>query len=176
MSSCWIFWTKWMWSDPNLSMLSISNSISPNHMHSKLSNVFSASLSAEDTETNIKSAFNANSFTWNPEKWERPPDNPGVRGTWNKPQYAAWWPRVPQMRIARATCVITQCHPCTYKYTPHSSHYLFFHSRTNPSATASPRQRRWRSASLPQPLRRRLHADRGHRLLRRRRRCPPSPS
>ena len=34
MSSCWIFWTKWMWSDPNLSMLSISNSISPNHMHS----------------------------------------------------------------------------------------------------------------------------------------------
>ena len=34
MSSCWIFWTKWMWSDPNLTMLSISNSISPNHMHS----------------------------------------------------------------------------------------------------------------------------------------------
>ena len=34
ISSCWIFWTKWMWSDPNLSMLSISNSISPNHMHS----------------------------------------------------------------------------------------------------------------------------------------------
>ena len=34
MSSCWIFWTKGMWSDPNLSMLSISNSISPNHMHS----------------------------------------------------------------------------------------------------------------------------------------------
>ena len=34
MSSCWIFWTKWMWSDPNLSMLSVSNSICPNHMHS----------------------------------------------------------------------------------------------------------------------------------------------
>ena len=34
MSSRWIFWTKWMWSDPNLSMLSISNSISQNHMHS----------------------------------------------------------------------------------------------------------------------------------------------
>ena len=34
MYSCWVFWTKWMWSDPNLSMLSISNSISPNHMHS----------------------------------------------------------------------------------------------------------------------------------------------
>ena len=34
MSSSWNFWTKWMWSDPNLSMLSISNSISPNHMHS----------------------------------------------------------------------------------------------------------------------------------------------
>ena len=33
MSSCWIFWTKWMWLDPNLSMLSISNSISPSHMH-----------------------------------------------------------------------------------------------------------------------------------------------
>ena len=29
----------------------------------KLSNVFSASLLAEDTETNIKSVFNANSFT-----------------------------------------------------------------------------------------------------------------
>ena len=29
----------------------------------KLSNVFSASLSAEDTETNIKYVFNANSFT-----------------------------------------------------------------------------------------------------------------
>ena len=34
MSSSWIFWTKWMWSDPNLSMLPISNSICPNHMHS----------------------------------------------------------------------------------------------------------------------------------------------
>ena len=34
VSSCWIFWTKWMWSDPNLSILSISNSICPNHMHS----------------------------------------------------------------------------------------------------------------------------------------------
>ena len=34
MSSCWIFWTKWMWSDPNLSMLPTSNSIYANHMHS----------------------------------------------------------------------------------------------------------------------------------------------
>ena len=34
MSSRWIFWTKWMWSDPNLSMLPTSNSIYPNHMHS----------------------------------------------------------------------------------------------------------------------------------------------
>ena len=34
ISSCWIFWTKWMWSDPNFSMLSISNSISLSHMHS----------------------------------------------------------------------------------------------------------------------------------------------
>ena len=34
----------------------------------KLSNVFSASLSAEDTETTIKSVFNAHSSTWNPEK------------------------------------------------------------------------------------------------------------
>ena len=34
MSSCWILWTKWMWSDPNLFMLTISNSICPNHMHS----------------------------------------------------------------------------------------------------------------------------------------------
>ena len=51
----------------------------------KLSNVFSASLSAEDTETNIKSIFNANSFTWNPEKWGRPPDNPSVRGNVEQP-------------------------------------------------------------------------------------------
>ena len=51
----------------------------------KLSNIFSASLSAEDTETNIKSVFNANSFTWNPEKWEWPPDNPGVRGNVEQP-------------------------------------------------------------------------------------------
>ena len=51
----------------------------------KLSNVFSASLSAEDTETNIKSVFNAHSFPWNPEKWERPPDNPGVRGNVEQP-------------------------------------------------------------------------------------------
>ena len=34
MSSSWIFWTKWMWSDPNLSMLPISSSICSNHMHS----------------------------------------------------------------------------------------------------------------------------------------------
>ena len=34
----------------------------------KLSNVFSASLSAEDTETTIKSVFNAHSSTWNLEK------------------------------------------------------------------------------------------------------------
>ena len=34
----------------------------------KLSIVFSASLSAEDTETTIKSVFNAHSSTWNPEK------------------------------------------------------------------------------------------------------------
>ena len=34
----------------------------------KLSNVFSASLLAEDTETTIKSVFNAHSSTWNPEK------------------------------------------------------------------------------------------------------------
>ena len=27
MSSCWIFWTKWMWSDPNLSMLYSTQSI-----------------------------------------------------------------------------------------------------------------------------------------------------
>ena len=111
-----------------------------------LSNVFSASLLAEDTETNIKSAFNANSFTWNPEKWERPPDNLGMRGTWNNPRYAAWWPRVPQMWITRGTYVITLSRPCPYKYAPHHSHYLFFHSRTNPSATASPRRCRRRSA------------------------------
>ena len=34
----------------------------------KLSNVFSASLSVEDTKTNLKSTFNAHSSTWNPEK------------------------------------------------------------------------------------------------------------
>ena len=39
------------------------------------------------------------------------------------------------MRIARGTCVITLSRPCPYKYTPHHNHYLFVHSRTNPSAT-----------------------------------------
>ena len=45
------------------------------------SNIFSASLSAEDTETNFKSIFNAQSFM--PETWRSRndhPDSPGMRG------------------------------------------------------------------------------------------------
>ena len=34
-----------------------------------------------------------------------------------KYQTFANWPRVPQMRIARGTCVIAQCRLCAYKYT-----------------------------------------------------------
>ena len=46
----------------------------------KLSNVFSASLSAEDTETNIKSVTWFILIDWNPEKPEWPSDKPGGRG------------------------------------------------------------------------------------------------
>ena len=50
----------------------------------KLSNVFSASLSAEDTETNIKSVLNAQSLL--PETRRSRNDHPTIQacvGTWN---------------------------------------------------------------------------------------------
>ena len=46
----------------------------------KLSNVFYASLSAEDTETNIKSFLMIHLYCWNPEKPEQLSDIPGGRG------------------------------------------------------------------------------------------------
>ena len=46
----------------------------------KLSNAFSASLSAEDTETNIKSIKWFILIDWNPEKPEQPSDKLGGRG------------------------------------------------------------------------------------------------
>src|SRR3954462_11235868 len=64
----------------------------------KLSNVFSASLSDEDTETNIKSVLNALSLL--PEIRRSRNDHPtnlaGV-GTWDNSKYVACLPRVPQM-------------------------------------------------------------------------------
>ena len=64
----------------------------------KLSNVFSASLSAEDTETNIKSVLNDSSLL--PEIRRSRNDHPTVRagvGTWDNYEYVACLPRVPQM-------------------------------------------------------------------------------
>ena len=63
-----------------------------------LSNVFSASLSAEDTETNIKSVLNVQLLL--PETRRSRNDHPTVQagvGTWDNSQCVACSPRVPQM-------------------------------------------------------------------------------
>ena len=64
----------------------------------KLSNVFSASLSAEDIETNIKSVLNVQLLL--PETQRSRNDHPTVHacvGTWNNFQCVACLPCVPQM-------------------------------------------------------------------------------
>ena len=54
MTSCWIFWSKWMWSDPNLSMLLPQLYLSKSYaFYWKLSIVFTETLSAEVNLTNI---------------------------------------------------------------------------------------------------------------------------
>ena len=133
MSSSWIFWTKWMWSDPNLSMLSISNSICPNHMHLlKLSNVFSASLSAEDTETNIKSVLNDSSLLFEIRRSRNNhPTNLAGMGTWDNSEYVACLPRVPWMWTGRGTCVIALCRTPSYKYVSPAVKKTFFHLSTS---------------------------------------------
>ena len=69
MSSCWIFeLSECDRTLTSLCFLSQTLSLQIICILLKLSNVFSASLSAEDTETTIKSVFNAHSSTWNPEK------------------------------------------------------------------------------------------------------------
>ena len=58
MSSCWIFWSKWMWSDPNLSMLLPQLYLSKSYaFYWKLSIVFTETLSAEVNLTNIYICF-----------------------------------------------------------------------------------------------------------------------
>ena len=81
----------------------------------KLSNVFSASLSAEDTETNIKSVLNDSSllFEIRRNRNDHPTNLAGME-TWDNSEYVACLPRAPQMRTARGTCVIALC--CLYPY------------------------------------------------------------
>ena len=58
MASCWIFWSKWMWSDPNLSMLLPQLYLSKSYaFYWKLSIVFPETLSAEVNLTNIYICF-----------------------------------------------------------------------------------------------------------------------
>ena len=67
MSSHWIFWTKWMWSDPNLSMLLSQVYLSKSYaFYWNCQNVFSASLLAKDTETNINLFSMLNPFCLKP--------------------------------------------------------------------------------------------------------------
>ena len=71
----------------------------------KLSNVFSASLLAEDTETNIKSVFNAKSFHL----------KPGEVGTTTRQSRHAWDVEQPPICCMTATCpsdVNRQGHLC----------------------------------------------------------------
>ena len=108
MSSCWIFWTKWMWSDPNLSMLSISNSICPNHMHSiETVECLLCVLVRRYRDKNWIWFKCCILIAWKPEKPERPLDNPGVRGNMEQ---------LP-MCCMHATCpsdVNRQGHLCNY--------------------------------------------------------------
>ena len=115
----------------------------------KLSNVFSVSLSAEDIQTKIESVLNVISLL--PETRRSRNDHPTVQvcvGTWNNSQRVACSPRVPQMWTARGTCVIALCRPFPYKYPSHRGQNPSFTwpPLTNPSATASSRRRRRRSA------------------------------
>ena len=82
ISSCWIFWTKWMWSDPNLSMLPTSNSVYPNHMHSveTVECLLCVLVSRRQRGKHLNLFLKPYLFAWMPEKQEWPPDNPGVRG------------------------------------------------------------------------------------------------
>ena len=71
----------------------------------KPSNVFSASLSAEDTETKIESVLKALSLLLDTRRSRN--DHLTVQacvGTWNNFQCVACSPRVPQMWTARGTC------------------------------------------------------------------------
>ena len=99
----------------------------------KPSNVFSASLLAEDTETNIKSVLNAQFLL--PETRRSRNDHLTVQacvGTWNNSQCVACSPRVPHMWTARGTCVIALCRPFPYKCTSNRGQNL--------SSTSPPRQ------------------------------------
>ena len=99
----------------------------------KLSNVFSASLSAEDTETNIKSVLNVQFLL--PETRRSRNDHPTVQagvGMWDNSQCVACSPHVPQMWTTRGTCVIALCRPFPYKYPSNRGQ--------NPSSTSPPRQ------------------------------------
>ena len=82
----------------------------------KLSNVFSAFLSAEGTEINIKSVLNDSSLLFEilRSRNNHPTSLAGV-GTWDNSEYVACLPHAPQMWTARGTCVIALCRTPPYK-------------------------------------------------------------
>ena len=98
----------------------------------KLSNVISASLSAEDTETNIKSVLNDSSLLFEIRRSRNNHlTNPAGMGTWDNSEYVACLPRVPRMWTGRGTCVIVLYHTPTYKYVSPAVKKTFFHPSTS---------------------------------------------
>ena len=71
-------------------------------------------------------------LTWNPEKRDWPPDNPGMHGNMEQLPISCMHARVLQMWTAKGTCVIALCCPSPYKCTSHRGQNL--------SSTSPPRQ------------------------------------
>ena len=108
----------------------------------KPSNVFSASLSAEDTETNIESVLNAQSLL--PKIRRSRNDHATVQacvGTWNNFQCVACMPCVLQMWLRCGVPFLINTQLTAVIISSSTSP-----PRTNPSASASSRRRRRRSA------------------------------
>ena len=140
MSFCWIFWTKWMWSDPNLSMLSISNSISPNHMHSIETVECPLCILVSRRHRDKHQVL----FKWfifivdiRRSRNYHPTNLAGV-GTWDNSKYLACLPCTPQMWTARGTSIIALCLSPTYKYLSPALKKSFFHLSTSVKTLAPP--------------------------------------
>ena len=129
-----------MWSDPNLSMLSISNSICPNHMHS---------IETVECILCILVSRRHRDKTSSPFKWfifiveiRRSRNNHSTNlagvGTWDNSEYVACLPRTPQMWTARGTSIIALCLSPTYKYLSPAVQKSFFHLSTSVKTLAPP--------------------------------------